>query len=68
MGWSFSELIQFAQDLVGADTGNDEDREENHTELGYSTFDDESSEYGATDLSIDEVRQSLDEYENLLRS
>ncbi len=68
MGWSFSELIQFTQDLVGADTGADDGNGGNYVDLGYNTFDEDSAEYGASDLSIDEMRQSFEEYENILRS
>jgi hypothetical protein len=67
MGWSFSDLIQFAQDLVGADTGSD-GREGSYLDTEYNTFDEDSDEYGASDLSIDEMRQSFEEYEDILRS
>ncbi len=68
MGWSFSDLIQFAQDLVGADTGSDDGREGSYVDTEYNTFDEDSGEYGASDLSIDEMRQSFEEYEDILRS
>lgn len=69
MAWSFSDLIQFAQDLVGADTGSDNCIAEHAEEFMHNMFDDDSeSERGASDLSVDEMRQSFDEYEDILRS
>ena len=68
MGWSINDLIQFAQDLVGSDTGYDSATEGASGEFIYTQDDGQSSGGQSSNLSVDEARQSLDEYEKILRS
>jgi len=66
MGWSINDLIQFAQDLVGSDPGKDQ-ATDGHDEFIYAD-DDRASNRQTSNLTVDEARQSLDEYEKILRS
>ena len=67
MGWSINDLIQFAQDLVGSDPGKDQTTDGAHGEFIYAD-DERSANQQSSNLTADEARQSLDEYEKILRS
>ena len=68
MGWSISDLIQFTQDLIGSDTGNDSATDSAPREFIYANDEDQSFGQQSSNLSVEEARQSFDEYEEILRS